>query len=308
MMENKRYHIVIGSLIFAALAWISVSLREEYTVVKHFPVVLENINPGKALKYYFPKTVNVKFTSSGWILASLYLMPDPVFSVDLSTLGTEDFCITAKDLPEHMKLPASLHPVEVNPDSMVIALDDYREKRVPVTLNVDAFFKSGFGQVGSIRVSPESTTVGGAANLIGSITSWPTAFRKYEDLTGSVSVDLPLEEPNTISVKLLHNSVHLNIDVQPFAEKIFAGVPVSTVSLPMNREVIFIPPKMDVIARGGIDQLAKLSMNDFRATVDFQDLVSDTTQYVVPLLTAPSEIKVISKKPERFQYIIRKKL
>jgi YbbR domain-containing protein len=308
IMEQKRYHIVIASFLFAALTWISVNLREEYTIVKHFPVVLENLKQGKALKYPFPKMVNVRFKASGWSLAGLYLTPDLHYSIDLSTLGPDDFFITAKDLPEHVKLPVALQPIEVAPDTMMLAIDDYREKRVPITINLTTVYKLGYGQVGSVRVTPESITIGGSRHLIESIASWPTVYKKFDELNTPLSIDLPLEEPTTPSVKLLNNSAHIQVDVQPFAEKVFTGITVAAVSIPLNREVIFIPPKMDIIVRGGIDQLARLSTEDFQVSVNYQELIADTTETIQPAFTSPPEIKVVSKKPERFQYIIRKKL
>ncbi|MBI5021234.1 MAG: hypothetical protein HZB59_07365 [Ignavibacteriales bacterium] len=308
MMEQKRYHIVIASFLFAALTWISVNLREEYTVVKHFPVVLENLKQGKALKYPFPKTVNVRFKAGGWALAGFYLTPDLKYSIDLSSLGPNDFIITAKDLPDHVKIPFGIQPIEIVPDTMILAIDEYREKRVPITVNLSAGYKTGYGQVGSIRVTPDSITVGGSRHLIGTIESWPTVFRRFDDLNAPLNIDLPLEEPATPSVRLLHTSAHVIVDVQPFAEKIFTGIPVTAVSIPPNREVIFIPPKMDIIVRGGIEQLARLSTEDFQVSMNYQELIADTTGTIQPAFSSPPEIKVVSKKPERFQYIIRKKL
>ena len=308
MMEKRRYHIVIASILFAILTWISVNLRDEYTVVRHFPVVLENIKEGKALKHQLPRNVNVRFRGTGWSLAGLYLLPDMNYSIDLSTVGSDDFMITGRELLEHIKLPIALQTLDVKPDTIILALDDYKEKRVPVVTNLMISFKEGYGQVGSTRVVPESVVVGGSRIMIENITSWLTDFTRLDQLHAPVDAELPLDESSTYSVKLLNRSVHLTIDVQPFAEKTFIGVPVTGLSTPPNREVIFIPPRMDIIVRGGIDQLAKLSNEDFKAAVNYQTLVQDSAASVVPVLKAPEEVNVISKKPERFQYIIRKKL
>ena len=48
-MENKRYHIVIASIIFAILTWISVNMRYDYTVVEQMPVFLENLKDRKSV-------------------------------------------------------------------------------------------------------------------------------------------------------------------------------------------------------------------------------------------------------------------
>jgi len=83
-MKNKRYHIVIGSILFAVLTWFSVNMRNEYTVVRRMPVVLENMREGKALKYPVPRFVTVRFRGSGWLIGGLYLFPNVSYFIDVS--------------------------------------------------------------------------------------------------------------------------------------------------------------------------------------------------------------------------------
>src|SRR5580765_893666 len=97
-MANKRYHIIIASIGFAVLAWLSVNMRENYVVVQQLPVVIENLKAGKALKHSLPKNVTVRFSGSGWLLAGIYLTPGLKYFIDASTLSSEPFVITRKDL------------------------------------------------------------------------------------------------------------------------------------------------------------------------------------------------------------------
>jgi len=84
--------------------------------------------------------------------------------------------------------------------------------------------------------------------------------------------------------------------------------PVTVVAAPPNKEVIFIPPRLDIIARGGIDQLAKITPESFQATIDYRALVEDSANAIYPALQGPAGVKVVSRKPERFQFIIRSRL
>src|SRR5260370_4242227 len=117
-MENKRYHIVIASIVFAVATWFSVNLRSEYTVVQRIPVVMANVKAGKALKYPVPKSITVHFRGTGWALAALYLSPDVTYYIDGSSLGPENFTVTATELLEHIYLPVRLHVVEVTPEDL----------------------------------------------------------------------------------------------------------------------------------------------------------------------------------------------
>lgn len=307
-MQNKRYHIIIASVIFAVLMWISINMGYEYTVVKYVPVVLENMREEQTLKYPVPKTLTVRFRGTGWQLANIYLSPNVKYYIDGQSLTTREFTVTAKDLPEHVKLPLSVQTLDVSPDTMTLALDDYLEKRVPIESSISINPKDGFGQVGAVRITPESVVVSGGKTMLEAIDHWQTERRRYDNQRSAIDEDVPLEDPLYYSIDIYPQSVRVQADIQHFAEKTFSGVPLSTAAVPSNREVIFIPPKMDVIVRGGIDQLSKLSNNDFQATVDYSALMADSSGIAVPVLSAPQTIKVIRRMPEQFQFIIRKKL
>ncbi len=307
-MKDKRYHIVIASIVFAILTWLSVNMRYDYTVVQHIPVVLENLKEGKALKFPVPKYVTVRFRGNGWLMTGLYFTPGLKYFINLVSIGPENFIITGRDLPEHVKIPFTVQLVDVKPETLLLSLDDYVEKKVPIVPRVVLDFHEGYGQVGPTRIMPESTFVGGAKEHIDNIKSWHTAYRKFSDLRSSVETDIPVEESLNFSLTTSHTTAHLEVSVQPFAEKIFSGIPVTATAPPLNREVIFIPPRIDIVVRGGIDQLARLSNIDFDATVSYESLLQNDVEYVMPTVTAPTEVNIVSRRPDRIRFIIRKRL
>ena len=103
-------------------------------------------------------------------------------------------------------------------------------------------------------------------------------------------------------------AIRVQFNVQPFAEKPFSGLPVEVLDVPANRELILIPPKIDIVVRGGIEQLSGLSLRDFTASVEFGTVVNDTSGFIDPQIGPPSGIQVMSKRPDRLQYIVRKRL
>ncbi len=307
-MDQKRYHIIVAAVIFAILTWLSINMRDEYTITKQIPVVLENMKEGQALKYPLPTNVNVRLRGNGWQLAGLYLSPDVKYFIDVSSIGEEKFIITGRDLLEHIKLPVVLQPIDVKPDTLVLALDEYGEKEVPIEPRIVLEFRDGYGQVGQMQFLPDSLRIGGSQTILGNISGWPTEYRKFDNLHSPLDVDIPLEVPTTHSIELFTSVTHLRLNVQPFAEKTFSGITMNCQGAPTNREVIFIPPKIDLIARGGIDQLARLTDTDFQPTVPYSDLVQDTVTSVAPHLNDLDGVKIVSIKPEHVRFIIRKRL
>jgi hypothetical protein len=101
-------------------------------------------------------------------------------------------------------------------------------------------------------------------------------------------------------------AVAVQIDVQPIAEKSFKGIPVEVNQVPGNRVVVLIPPKIDIIVRGGIEQVAAVEQKDFSSYIDYKSILLDTTGSITPVVTTPKDIKIVRQDPERLQYVVRK--
>jgi YbbR domain-containing protein len=308
MNEQKRYPIILSSILFAFLTWLSINLRDEFTVVRQIPVVIENMKEGRALKYPLPRSVSVRFKGNGWQLAGLFLSPDVKYYIDVATLGADEFMITGRNFFEHIKLPVTLEALDVKPDTLYLALDEYLEKEVPIGPRIVTEFREGYGQVGQVQFTPESIRVGGSRDLLSRINGWPTVYRKFNNVHAPLDVDVPLEAPSMHSVEIFTGSTRMHLNVQPFAEKILSGVPVTCTGAPPSREVIFIPPKTDIIVRGGIDQLAHLTNADVQVSVSFQTLLQDSLSTVQPQVSDIEGVQIIGRKPDHFRFIIRKKL
>lgn len=307
-LSQNRFLIAVGAVAAAAALWIWVNLQGEYSIVKSVPVVFEEMREGKAFRHPIPKVMSVRIRGSGWVVARLFLSRDVKYYINLSSVGESPVTITASEALNHVTLPAGVSIVDVRPETLRVALGEYHEKRVPVSPRIVVAFREGYGQVGPVRVEPESVTVGGTLDYLEGVRSWNTEFRRYVDVRAPIAESVPLEELASWSVTLSDRTVRLAVGVEPFAERTFQGIPVTAAAVPGGREVIFIPPRLDIVVRGGIEQLAGIRADRFAAVVDFSDLLRDTTGIVVPSLNVPDGVRVIDRSPARFQFIIRKKL
>ena len=78
--------------------------------------------------------------------------------------------------------------------------------------------------------------------------------------------------------------------------------------VPLTQEVLFIPPKIELVVRGGIQRLSAVELQDVLAWVDYQTVIADTTGIIDFHVRTPDGIQLVQKRPERLRYIIRKKL
>lgn len=307
-MEKKHFHIIIATTLFAALLWVSVNMSYEYQVYVAVPIVIENLPLDKAIATPLPKAVQLKLRGSGWRSAALALGAQPRCVLDVRLFSGARRGLALNDILEHVSIPAGILPVDMKPDSVFVEVSGYTQKRVPILMNATPAFRTGYGQVGSTVITPESVTIGGAEAILTQITDWPTRRTMFDDLKSPLDVEVALVDSASHYLKLLPSAVRLRIDVQQFAEKTVAGLPVETRDVPQNKEVILIPPKMDVVVRGGVEQLATLSNDSFHASIDYGEIVADSTGYVDAAVASPKGVQLVMKKPERMQFIIRTRL
>ena len=307
-MTKKRFRLILASIVFGSLVWLSVAMREQYTISVVAPLTVTDIPDGWAIRTSVPSAVQLKFRGEGWRLAGLLLGSPPRLDVSYSASTADVQVMTSGNVADRFALRTGIQFLGMTPDSVIIGTDRRSMKVIPVVPDLSLSFREGYGQVGTVLVTPESITVAGAASVIVGIVSWRTEPAVFADVKAPIDAQVPLLQDQTAPLSLSTGSIHLTVNVQPFAEKTLTGIPVEIDSVPSLREVILIPPRVELVVRGGIKQLSSISAGDFRVAVAYQAIEADTTGAVPYAVTGPDEIQIVRRKPDRLQHIVRKRL
>lgn len=307
-MGKRNLHIVIIAALFGVMAWASVSLREQYVVTVAAPFVLEDVPEGLAVRSPLPPSMQLRFRGDGWHLATMLIGGVPRLVFSAASLPPGNKPITFNDVAERVLLTPGIQLVDVKPDSVRVELDRSARKRIPVVLDCIASFREGYGQVGPTTVTPDSIIISGAESLLRGIESWKTEHRAFEGLRTPLDATVPLAPMGQRMLAFSSSSVQVGIWVEPFAEKAFSGIPVDVRGVPGNREVILIPPRIELVVRAGIKQLSALAPSDFHVATTFARIAADSTGSVDTEVAAPPGVQIVARRPEHVQYIVRKRL
>jgi YbbR domain-containing protein len=307
-MNQKRIHIILATTLFASLLWVSVNLGNTFQTQATIPLSITVLPPGTAMQAPVPRSLQLKLRGDGWQLAAMKLGTPMQCTIDLTSLQPGQSSITIFDVIERLGIPAGIQPLDMNPDSIVVAFDSLAERRIPVELAYSATFRDRYGPVGPAMATPDSVTVRGARSVLSAMERWKTVPMTFENLKAPLDVVVRLAESDRYQVEISPQEVRLRMDVQWFAEKILSGVAVEVHSVPPHREVILVPPRLELVVRGGVDMLAQVNPPDIRASVDYGRILSDTSGSLAPEIEAPPGLQIISTRPERLQYIVRKRL
>ncbi|MBP6672545.1 MAG: hypothetical protein KA247_05320, partial [Bacteroidetes bacterium] len=94
--------------------------------------------------------------------------------------------------------------------------------------------------------------------------------------------------------------------VQPIAERTITDIPIEVLQVPERRNVVLIPPKISVIVRSGVNNVANITRNDFQAYIDYRSILLDTSGLMTVTIIGPDHVQIVQQDPQRIQYVVRK--
>lgn len=306
-MDNKNYKIILISILFAILLWFLINMNYEYVTTDEVQINLINNNK-IALKQPIPDFFKAKIKGRGWDILSFQLTSNPEFNLDLTNARFGTWRLIKKDILEGISLSQNLIALDASIDSINIYTDKYDSIKLPVKLNAEIKFKEGYASIGEYEIKPDSIWIKGAKSIIDTLKYWPTKNIHIKDISEPIKLKIPLADMPKYVLESNINEVETNIAVEPFADKTLSGINIIINALPTNKEVVLIPPKADIIVRGNISLLTDFSSENVQAYIEYNDLLNDSTGYIQPKFSIPEGLKIIKTNPEKFQYIIRKRL
>jgi YbbR domain-containing protein len=306
MDKQNRTPVIIASAVFAVVLWVTVNMGFEYTSTVYVPVQVQNIPTDVALSKPLPETMRLRLRGEGWKLFGMYVAGETRYTIDLRNNRDDVQLRTLHELDERLRLPGGIEVLEVSPPLVNISLESRTSTKIPIVVDLDVGFREGFNIIGPVTTVPESITVGGAQSVIAGFDHWKTKPLHLRDIRNPVKMNIELSDTLSGLVYLDQRYAMVSFDVQPTAEKSLNGIRLDVVGVPSNREVVLIPPRIDIVIRGGINQLATITPENFTATVQYRTILTDTSGSIVPVIEGPEEVRIVIRDPERFQYIIRR--
>lgn len=304
---NFRYHIIIASLFLSVLLWTSLNLNLTYDIDYEVPVKL-NVSKPYAISNIVPRFLSVKLKGHGWSHLRLYTSSMLEFNYDIDPKkGNQHLILTQEYLNERFDLSGNLRVTSIYPETLIVNLGTYAEKYVKLQPEAIVECREGYQVVGRPMLEPDSIKIGGAFNLLQAINSLPTAVVHFQNVNSSITQTVKVTDSLSNILWKSQDEVLMKITVELSASKELNDIELKVSNLPPDKDVLLIPQNLSLQVRGGVNQLAGLDNSSIQASVEYAQLLSDTTGAVMPKFRLPEGIKIISTKPEKVQYIIKKK-
>ena len=157
-------------------------------------------------------------------------------------------------------------------------------------------------------LTPDSVSIQGSSYLVNKIKSIQTESKYFNNVNSDIAGIIKLKDTLSNIVKIDPSQISFYYKVELSAEKSFDDIAVNVINIPEDKEVLLIPPKVNLSVRGGVEQLSQISMSDIKVNVEFNLIESDTLGFIIPEVNIPEELNLLKIEPQKLQYIIKKKL
>ena len=301
-MKSKVITIIFITF-FSVVLWVFVSFSGDFFTTLKFPVRISGIDENKSLSGQSAQEVEINLKGQGWQLAQLTFGLSPDFIVNAkNTFGNQT--ISLKDeIETNSWLSTNLQVLDIEPEKINFNVEIITRKKVKIEPNVDLQFKPDFGLVSDIILSPDSVIITGPESVVSKIEKVLTAKKNFSGTDRNVIESIPLQKIDFVEMSFEQTAIKFN--VQKIVDKTFENVIVEIRGVPSSRQLLLFPVKINVVLRGGINLLGKLSNSDIVAYVYFNQALSDTLGAIEPSIEIPSFISIIDKKPGKLEYIIK---
>ena len=289
--------VIAVCLLVSGLLWFAFSMQETYPLVLNFPTEVVNVDEDKVLAVPPPETVRVQLVGEGVSLFQVYYNP-PTITLDASQTEID---IQAAAL----NLPASIRIESVTPRSFIPILESRKTKRVPIRLDANITLPESFEFIDPPRLVPDSVEVSGGASIIDNLRYWPTRPITIADVRDSISVSVALKDTLPGVIASSADEVRLSAVAKEFTGG-QVSVDVDVRGAPSDKKLVTLDPSTITIRfRVLTEQFnAALQSGQFSATVNYNEIRSDTTGSVRPYLSLPQhlELRDVDFYPETLRY------
>jgi hypothetical protein len=302
-------------LCLSALFWLLIALGKNYTTNITFPIECNNLPKNKVLVGDIPDKLILKVNSNGFTLLKYKIATilKPIeFDVNSYSLNIVQgnkfsrYYLLTKFAQDKItdQISTDIRIIKILPDTLFFQFADMAIKKVAVVPNIHFELDKQYMLKGKIMTIPDSINILGPDIVLDTITSIKTLVYDLKDIKQSVKQYLSLSERTYVT--LSQNKILLFIDVEKCTE-FNISIPIETTNLPIGYQIKLFPAFINLSFNVGLSQYNRISANQFKAVVDYNEVESNISDKLQVLIAKyPKNIGPIKYQPKLVEYIIEK--
>ncbi|WP_299522617.1 hypothetical protein [Winogradskyella sp.] len=198
------------------------------------------------------------------------------------------------------QLGSSYNVLSISPDTLILPYSKRASKYIPVDLDANIEYATGFDIKGGFTFSVDSVKIVGAQDKIENVNTISTKELKLSKVNSFIDEDIEIEAIDDIDV--FPKVVNVKADVKRFTEGTIE-VPVTITGKPNNITINYFPKTVTISYYVDLDSYSSISTNDFEVECNFNQIDEDQTFFLPKITKSPNFIKRVNIKQKRVDFI-----
>lgn len=307
-LERRRLSLFFFCLVFAVGAWLFFALSNRYVYEASTLVKYSNFPQNKAFHPLQSDTVKLQVEGTGWqlVFSKLRINPNSV-TVDLKDLTKRNYVTFSEQLSKvNRQLESDQKVISIQPDTLYFDFSTRTVKKVPVRVDKKILFSAQYDISDDIQLTPQYVTVSGPFDDLVQIDVWDTEKLKLENISGTISANIPLKKPSKANISIYPSVIEVKIPVDEFTE-MSMDVPVKIINNKTYRNVKLLPDKVKITFMAALGNVQKIERGSFEATVSLVNWTEKGyPQLPVKVTKFPDYCRIVSIEPQALDFLILK--
>lgn len=295
-LEKNERAILMICIGIALFFWFMIQLSKSYVVEEPVGLIYETPTD-KSFSSIPVSFLNVKSSSIGWHLVSqIFKSEKEKAFIELEDQSQQVLNRNLLIAKVNNVLSSRKSIVDINPDFVIVQLENTAELKLPVLLKDSILFADGYHLKNNVQISPDSITISGPNSLISGLTNITTKPLKLKDVKTDQTLDLELEPINSELLTLNTTKVNIKLEVEEFSQK---TINVQVIPINSPDSITVVPGQVAISFIAGLSHYNSITDSDFYVEVDCLNLRQDSTTKELPVIIkdAPEKAKNISVEP-----------
>lgn len=306
-IKNRKINVFFLFLLMAFIILIFSKLSNEFTNTITFDINKINVPQENVILNDSTAKLNVTLKTHGFKWLSYYVNSPKItidFSKDVTKTKSTFIWDKAKaNMYTDEQFGDNVQVINISPDELVFQYDTNLVKKIPIILDLDVAFASGFDLTGNYKILPDSILVVGPDIIASKVTNVQTETLKLNDVKSNISRKVKLKLPNNKDLKFSLSEIEVAATVEKYTEGTLK-IPVSVINVPKNMTVNYFPKEVVVVYYTSLKDFKNVNTNDFVVECDFS-AIADQQPYLTPtLIKIPKLVKSAKVNQQRIEYII----
>ncbi|MEW7279286.1 YbbR-like domain-containing protein [Aquimarina sp. 2201CG1-2-11] len=309
-LKKSNVQTFLFFLLFTSMLWLFTQFSKNYTQEVEVTIKYTNIPKDRIVNAKSDQSLKMVLNGNGfrlighnWSKSILNFSVEDAFT---TTSNKYSFFVNKETLLLNNKLDFKGKVLSIQKDTLELYLDYNLKKKVPVYAKRDIEYAVGYGSDQGLVLKPDSITVSGPSQIVGSINQVHTEKVDLKGLNVDHTAKLRInteELPSDILV--IPSRVDATVLVSKFTEG-HQKVPITIRNAPDGMEIKIFPTEISVVYRVGLDKYNEVSPRDFVVIADYAKVSEESSFLTVELVEKPGAIHDVRLQEKQVQFVVLK--